>query len=156
MKLKDALRLESHLDKQEVPPTSGKPENALFQRAFEDARLVRTALHKTLPTSDWSKDVASRLRPYLKEAPKASWLETLCETLTASFYAPSFRWGLAAAVVLALFAPMGYLSLWYETPSADYVTSDLPGATILIQVLTDDRGSENQIVWVIGDEGATS
>lgn len=156
MKLKDAQRLESLLDQNEVSSLSEVHENASIQRAMEDAMLVRKALHQTLPTTGWSKDVASRLQPYLKDAPRASWLEKLRHTLSDIFYIPTLRWGLAAVVVLALFAPMGYLSLWYNTPSVEYVTSDLPGATIMIQVLTDDRGSEDQIVWVIGDEGATS
>ena len=168
MKTDDALRLERCLDGR-APETERERHRFLSQsqpdirRADEDARLVRNALRRVLAVDSLDTDIAASVRAEISRTPRESGLERWWSQLREMFYQPTFRWAAAVAVLAALLLPVGYWSAGLPGEPAglpsqihnDYLDSDLPGATLLVETMMDDRGNKDEIVWVIADEGAT-
>lgn len=167
MKPEEAERLERCLDGL-APELEQRRHRELaasradLRRADDDARLVRQAIRRALPVNSLATDVTSEIREALSRSPRENPAERWRGWLQGMLYQPSFRWASAVAVLAVLLTPVGYLGLGisgsadtaFEIP-ADYLDTGLPGATILVEVLMDEQGIENEIVWVIGSEGAT-
>ncbi len=67
------------------------------------------------------------------------------------------------ALLLLLLLPVGYIgggfwglgdgaNVWEEF---EYLDSGIPGATIIVQTVPEAGETENEIVWVIGTDGAS-
>lgn len=128
-----------------------------------DAELVRRAIHKALPSHDLDTEIGVQVLRRIKALPRESAWEAFVRRLEDFSALPQARWGVAMALLLLLLLPVGYIGGEFGGlgdgasvgEEFEYLGSGIPGATIVVQTVPEAGGTENEIVWVIGTDGAS-